>query len=270
MVFYVPSDTPFSTDTLDTDGALISLTRALQIGLFAGLTVLVAVAGPFSTYDEGRFGIRFVYWLVTNAVALGVALSVKSQVERYLAARPPLIRELCTVSLTTLVFTPFLDWWTHFWFQGLAQHSHHLWQFGRDVFVICLVISAFRNGLPFLFRNSSQSGEAIPMPQVAEPRLVRRLPGVSGADVLRVSADGHVVQVVTRDGLHELRMRFADAVEEMDTVDGKCAHRSHWVSRAAIAGVETRAGRPVLMLVNGDAVPVSRKYQPMLEEDGYL
>ena len=67
-----------------------------------------------------------------------------------------------------------------------------------------------------------------------------------------------------------IRLRFGDAIEEMDPVDGFCTHRSHWVARQAVSGAERERGKIFLRLENGDRVPVSRTYMPDLEEAGLL
>jgi DNA-binding LytR/AlgR family response regulator len=89
-------------------------------------------------------------------------------------------------------------------------------------------------------------------------------------EILRLSAADHVVRVVTDKGVTDLRMRFGDAVNEMAGVEGCFTHRSQWVAVAAIAEARREAGRWVIVLCNGDEVPVSRKNQPALNEAGLL
>ena len=67
-----------------------------------------------------------------------------------------------------------------------------------------------------------------------------------------------------------IRSRFYDAVAEMEPVQGHFTHRSHWVVDRAISGVERQGGKTALRLSNGDLVPVSRTYKPMLEQDGVV
>ncbi|MES0825971.1 LytTR family DNA-binding domain-containing protein [Ruegeria sp. SCP11] len=80
----------------------------------------------------------------------------------------------------------------------------------------------------------------------------------------------HSVEVVTSEGTITIRSRFTDAIAEMELVSGHCAHRSHWVADDAIVGVERKGGMTFLRLRNNDLVPVSRKYKPMLEQDGIV
>jgi len=104
----------------------------------------------------------------------------------------------------------------------------------------------------------------------AGPRLMRRLPANCDGHVIRLNVTDHQVKVVTTDGEFSVRLRFGDAIDEMDPVDGYCTHRSHWVARGAVSGWERENGKTYLVLVNGDKVPVSRTYRPGLEEAGLL
>ncbi|MEL7178121.1 MAG: LytTR family DNA-binding domain-containing protein, partial [Pseudomonadota bacterium] len=48
------------------------------------------------------------------------------------------------------------------------------------------------------------------------------------------------------------------AVAELGACDGMQVHRSWWVARTAIGALDRAAGRSVLRLRDGRAVPVSR------------
>ncbi|GHG84147.1 hypothetical protein GCM10010961_09900 [Pseudodonghicola xiamenensis] len=113
-----------------------------------------------------------------------------------------------------------------------------------------------------------EEGLSAPVPEPA--RLLRRLPEDFPGPILRLSAEDHFVEVASASGCERLRMRLADAIDEMDTVEGQSVHRSHWVARDAIDGVEREGARIFLRLSNGDRVPVSRTYKPKLEEAGIL
>ncbi|MDC0738772.1 LytTR family DNA-binding domain-containing protein [Cognatishimia sp. SS12] len=99
----------------------------------------------------------------------------------------------------------------------------------------------------------------------ATPRLMQRLPAHIGGQILRLTADNHFVEVVSTQGATSLRMRFRDAIAELDGIAGSVVHRSHWVAHDAISGVDKTHGKLVLRLRNGDEVPVSRSYRAELE-----
>ncbi len=102
------------------------------------------------------------------------------------------------------------------------------------------------------------------------PRLAKRLPETFQGHIYRLTVRDHAVDVVTSEGTFTIRSRFSDAIAEMESVPGHCTHRSHWVVDEAITGVERQSGKTYLRLKNGDLVPVSRKYKPMLEQDGVI
>lgn len=132
--------------------------------------------------------------------------------------------------------------------------------------LICTTVAVLR-----LFLQEVLGRRDVPeQPVLMEAVLLKRLPAEARSRILRLSAADHVVRVVTDKGETELRMRFSDAVNEMDGVEGYCTHRSHWVAVEAISGTRREAGRWVVELCNGDEVPVSRKYQPDLEAAGLL
>ena len=104
----------------------------------------------------------------------------------------------------------------------------------------------------------------------SECRLRRRLPMGMREPILHLSARDHFVDVETETALYSVRMRFADAVAEMDGVTGQATHRSHWVAVHAIRETKLEGGKLFVVLCNGTEVPVSRTFRPQLAEAGIL
>ena len=101
--------------------------------------------------------------------------------------------------------------------------------------------------------------------------ILSRLSARSRADLLHLRMQDHYVEVHTAAGSELLLLRFRDALREVANVDGLQVHRSHWVARDAVAGVERRGdGRIILRLVNGNKVPVSRSFAPVLKTRGWI
>ncbi|MCA0873166.1 LytTR family transcriptional regulator [Seohaeicola saemankumensis] len=171
-----------------------------------------------------------------------------------------------TVLLMTIVFTPVLMLLTTIVLSPENPGSYLY--FAQFVAVISACITALRRFLMQTLRWHLEIAE--PAQPEEDPRLARRLPDDFEGPILRLAVRDHLVDVVTPKDTYRIRMRFADAIDEMDTVAGYCTHRSHWVARHAIAGVERETGRINLLLTNGDLVPVSRSYRPDLEEAGIL
>ena len=102
------------------------------------------------------------------------------------------------------------------------------------------------------------------------PRLARRLPPEVQGDILHMSVKDPFVEVNTNNGSASIRMRFRDALDELDGVHGYRVHRSHWVAHRAVQGIEKDQARVFLRLPEGKRVPVSRNYHTTLEEAGWL
>ncbi|WP_204113387.1 LytTR family transcriptional regulator DNA-binding domain-containing protein [Shimia biformata] len=103
------------------------------------------------------------------------------------------------------------------------------------------------------------------LPDACQPRLLRRLSAQWEGQIFNLSVEDHLVIVANNHREERLRMRFGDAIDEMDGVLGIRVHRSHWVAQHAIDRIERSKGRVFVALTNGARVPVSRTYLPALE-----
>ena len=93
----------------------------------------------------------------------------------------------------------------------------------------------------------------------AGPGLSHRLPPeLRSAPILALQAEDHYLRVHTARGEALIHMRIGDAEEILAGEDGVRAHRSFWIARRALKGVERKAGKLTLKLANGLDVPVSR------------
>lgn len=230
----------------------------------AGLVFLPLLAYAFPPFHDSdlSFGLRLVFW----AGVMVLALTVTGLARKLMRKNPVFLnvpaRDLAFVTLTLALFTPSL-WmlaWVLFTCGGyMAPDAERVVVYG----------ALFATGLMLVQRNdlnAAASTESDP----EKPRLVKRLPPGFNGKIYRLTVRDHNVDVVTSEGTFTLRSRFTDAIAEMEPVPGHCSHRSHWVTDASIVSVERKGGKTFLKLVNDDLVPVSRKYKPMLEEDGLI
>lgn len=105
----------------------------------------------------------------------------------------------------------------------------------------------------------------------APPRFLERLPlKLRGAEVWAVESEDHYLRLHTSKGQDLILMRLADAVVELEGVEGAQVHRSWWVAREAIAEARRGDGRATLTLKDGSEVPVSRTYAKILREQGWI
>lgn len=110
-----------------------------------------------------------------------------------------------------------------------------------------------------------------PQSPPAGVKLRERLPPpYRGAEIYAVSAEDHYLRVHTSAGGALLLLRFADALAELDGIEGAQVHRSWWVARAAILGAR-RDGRKMTLTLKGDInAPVSRPNVKALQDSGWL
>jgi DNA-binding LytR/AlgR family response regulator len=104
-----------------------------------------------------------------------------------------------------------------------------------------------------------------------EVRFLERLPPrLRGAEIHAVQAEDHYLRVHTTRGSDLILMRLADAIVELDGLDGAQTHRSWWVARAAVQDVRRSDGRATLVLPMGIEAPVSRNNLPALRDRGWF
>jgi len=121
-----------------------------------------------------------------------------------------------------------------------------------------LVISAAMTAIMVAFNSPGRVTYAEP----GAPRPVRfleRLPAkLKGAALYAVSAEDHYLRLHTSKGSDLILMRLADAIAELDGVEGAQTHRSWWVARDAVENARREGDKMVLVLKGGAEAPVSR------------
>lgn len=228
------------------------------------LSLLAANVKPFGV-EALSFTKRFLFWLVVMCVAAVIVQVSIRLVSTMTSGTRTVLREIAVAILVTVLFTPSL--WLLIWIasapgEGMLPDGWTMVQYGL-IFATGLIV--VRRSFPWSFETVT---EVTPEPVL--PRLYKRLPEGFDGKILRLTVRDHSVDIITTSGLHTIRSRFADAIDEMEPVKGHCTHRSHWVCEEAIESVERQAGKIFIRLVNGDLVPVSRKYKPRLEEAGIV
>ena len=105
----------------------------------------------------------------------------------------------------------------------------------------------------------------------AAPKFLERLPlKLRGGELWAVEAEDHYLRLHTSLGQDLILLRLADAIAELEGVEGAQVHRSWWVSRDAIAEAERGDGRATLTLKDGSQVPVSRTYAKALRAKNWI
>lgn len=166
----------------------------------------------------------------------------------------------------TVFFTPVVYFSSVFLLSSDTAYSVFLQYVVTVSIVVCVSRRLGVELLNVVFVEHAKTAKS----DVVIPRLARRLPDGFSGRILRLTVEDHFVDVVTDVENYRIRMRFSDAVDEMEPCIGFCTHRSHWVALDAVEGVHREAGKVLLKMTNGDLVPISRKYRPNVEEAGFL
>ena len=246
------------------------------LGLAAAVAVL-AWLGPFDTWGRLSLPDRVAFWTLATSVNWLFGLVLGTMAGFALEWRGPLawagavaagsaVAAVPGTAVVWLLVAAFMD----HRMTGLAEIA----SLYSQVITIHLVLNALVTWLIYgKPRTDGAAGETVstlPSSEARSAPFLERIPERLGRTLLHLHMQDHYVEVHTDEGSDLLLLRFRDALRELDGLDGTQVHRSHWVARAAVAGVERRSGRIALRLVNGNRVPVSRSFAPALRDRGWL
>ncbi len=260
-----------------------SVLRIFGIGLAAGL--FLGFLGPFGTYESLYTGWRLVYWVSlmlggTLFFPVAYLLARRACARRGLSAwlYVPLVASAGAVPMLIVVIGVSVVMFgdvVHF------EVSNYLRVLGISlpmvaVHHLAMEWQADRAAMPEPMRASPRTADTEPPVKItaeappAPPRLLQRLPGRLGPDIICLQMEDHYVRVHTALGQALVLMRMRDAIAELDDLVGLQVHRSWWVARQALVG-SAREGKSVtLTLANQLVVPVARDRMPELKAAGWL
>jgi hypothetical protein len=230
------------------------------------VAAVLAASGGFGTGGIPIVG-RFAYWLALALIGFFLGrLGGRRLIPRsWFETRPVTTAALMTLMIglpMTLVAALGSDW-----IGARAFRIGHLW----EVLPSVLAVTSGMVLLAFMVQTHAPV-ETHDAPEGAPPaRFLARLPPrLAGADLWAVQADDHYLRLHTSRGEDLILMRLADALAELEGVEGARTHRSWWVARHAIESVEQAEGRATLTLSGGLEAPVSRAYFKSLRQAGWF
>ncbi|HCJ20770.1 MAG TPA: LytTR family transcriptional regulator [Erythrobacter sp.] len=100
--------------------------------------------------------------------------------------------------------------------------------------------------------------------------FLQRLPAELGGDLIALEMEDHYVRAHTMLGSDLVLLRLRDAIAELDGIEGAQVHRSWWVARDAVEGVEREGRKLRLLLPRGIAAPVARSRVSELGAAGWF
>ena len=241
---------------------------------WAGVRRTLIMAGGVGAFLSfvGAFGSDPIPFLPRTIfmIAVGLAGSSLGMITFRLAGLIPLAGRglVARTALTGALMTPpmgLLVWGAVWAVTGGRARLHQLPQFMLITLVMCLVMSGFAIFL------SHRRTEPVAAAAPAAVKFLERLPlKLRGAEVWAVEAEDHYLRLHTSRGQDLILMRLADAVAELEGLEGAQVHRSWWVARDAVADARRGDGRATLTLKDGSEVPVSRTYAKLIRGAGWI
>lgn len=239
----------------------------VNLGVAAAAGVFLSLTGALDT-DEMPLWQRLTYWvpLMLSGALLGHAVS--SLIGRFLRSdtNPWLFGGALAAALTPPVT---IAVWGY---TGLvSRHPLNLQTLLAMVGPVFL-ISAAMTAIMLLVNRPGRVTHA-PAPGAAAPsvRFLERFPPkLKGAVLYAVSAEDHYLRLHTSKGSDLILMRLADAISELEGLEGAQTHRSWWVAKDAVEKVRREGDRLVLELKGGAEAPVSRSNIKPLREAGWF
>jgi hypothetical protein len=244
---------------------------------FARVLVVTAAAALFLAF-VGAFGTgpaplawRFGYWvtIMLATTLVGTVFVAPAYLLGWVEPRP-----LVATSILALVIS--IPQTVVVWAIGPLFFPANRWDprtlpaYYPSVIVVAVVMMAIAHLV--IDRMIVRAGITHAAPEgAAPPKFLARLPvKLRGGELYAVSAEDHYLRLHTSKGSDLILMRLADAVTELDGLEGARTHRSWWVAKTAVTDARRSDGRGTLTLKNGVEAPVSRSYAAALREAGWF
>jgi hypothetical protein len=236
--------------------------RGLTVALVAGL--FLTFSGAFGT-DDAPLSRRLAYWMTLMVVGYlwGAFVARFFFGEGRGRSGNIWLDALLSALVMSLPFTVVV-WFATTRMFGSPIPMGALWVLFGPVLLVSVVLTVIN-----MLIESRQTALTTAGPN--PPKFLDRLPlKLRGAEVWAVEAEDHYLRLHTSKGQDLILLRLADAVAELEGIEGAQVHRSWWVARDAITDAKRGDGRATLTLKDGAEVPVSRTYAGILRERGWI
>jgi hypothetical protein len=253
-----------------------------QLPAVFGVAVVLAVLGPFGTYEHMNLGQRLAHFGIIGALSwiqvilLAAWFGTIEPIDRWpVAGRMTLVGLLAAVPSTFEVIA------VHSWLVRPIPLSLAPKLYPENAFLTVVVSVMIGLFVEQRLRAKADAElarvAALPPTEPASspptstlPDFFRRIPPALGRDLLALEMEDHYLRIHTALGSDLVLMRLRDALAELGPERGRQVHRSWWVAEGAVASVDRTPNRLVLILRNGLQVPVSKTYRDSVKEAGWL
>jgi hypothetical protein len=230
------------------------LTLATVIGVGCG------IVGPFGSYLNGAVLTRIAYWTVMlwiGVVLLGLVIGGAVRLGR---ARG-LSAAFCAGAggLIGAVPVAFIAWLIGqgLWPRAVASVEPLDW-YAQTLFIAAPLVA----GAMWLERRPGAAQVQPARPAAADEAALSL--------ALCLQMEDHYVRVYRASGSTLVLMSMRRALETVRHIPGAQVHRSWWVARSAVRGVEDNGRSVALVLDGGLRAPVARNRVAQLRADGWF
>lgn len=262
----------------------VLLTRAFRraidwrtLTIWFACALLATYSGPFGTYKSYSSLELLGTWIVLLGAGILIAYIVDEFIEYYLINLTQMTRLIVFLGIAALLIGSAIDALLVYFFAHPSSVTPSwaelsLYTLGAMVFVVVLRHVLQLDDVLADVDASGENSKAKPRPASlpAHSRLAIRLNIPQGDRISQIAARGHFVDVHTCAQTYSTRMRFSDAVAELDGTYGLTVHRSHWVHWDSITGWVPCAKKPYILLNNGETVPVSKSNLAKVKNAGLV
>ncbi len=251
--------------------------RSKDLGILLVVAGFVAFLNPYNAVETPAFIVRWAYWsglaligAIVGVVAVRLSLRILKDAPWYahIFTAPPIIAVFVTPAVQGLsavmapgrTLPPFLDL---YWLVLVLS-------VGMTALILMMGRAGVTNtSIPV--RPLEHTSGATPAQDTAMSRFLKRLPlRYRDCRLLALSAEDHYLRVHTNMGEELILMRLSDAVTELDEIDGLQVHRSWWVARSSVTGLQREGARTFLTIEGDRKIPVSRTNVKRLREADWI
>ena len=247
-----PRPLPFALREVQRDA-----TNSIFWMAIAGIIIVIAISGPFGTLTSLNFPKRLAYWGAIVVFTYFSGTFVSHWVNQALMAK--LTNRYVRIFLAALAGSipiTLIVWFTTTIIASLAPpRLDVLLEMAAQCVPIAVIITCAT-----FFIGEEMASKAAPeaLANTKVSPFFERLPVALGRDIISIQSQDHYLRVVTTKGSEMILMRMADAIKELETINGVQTHRSWWVAKKHIADVMRDNGKVTVVLSDGEVVPVSR------------
>jgi hypothetical protein len=253
-----------------------------QLPAVLGVAVVMAVIGPFGTYEHMGLLSRLAYFGIISLLSwlqiilLAAWFGGIEPIDRWpVAGRMALVGFLASVPSTFEIIA------VQSWLGRPIALSLAPIIFPENALLTVAISVVFGLLVEDRLRAKADAERARvaalpqpeafkPTPSPAPPDFFRRIPPALGRDLLALEMEDHYLRIHTALGSDLILLRLRDALAELGAARGRQVHRSWWVADGAVASAERNAGRAVLVLRNSLRVPVSKSFREQVKAAGWL